>query len=201
MRGNGNSLNNRFLPFDQIETEAVLSLDDDMALGQDEIQFAFRVWRENRDRLVGFPGRFHIWDIHNNLWLYNSNYSCELSMVLTGAAFLHKYYLHLYSNWLPASIRRTVDEFMNCEDIAMNFLIAHITRKPPIKVTSRWTFRCEQCTSLWNDESHFSERHKCMNKFVHEFGYMPLVYTQYRADSVLFKNRLPSRLRKCYQNI
>ena len=49
-----------------------------------------RVWRESRDRLVGFPGRFHAYDIKHNSWLYNSNYTCELSMVLTGAAFLHK---------------------------------------------------------------------------------------------------------------
>ena len=34
-----------------------------------------------------------------------------------------------------------VDEYINCEDLAMNFLISHITRKPPVKVTSRWTFR------------------------------------------------------------
>lgn len=27
-----------------------------------------------------------------------------------------------------------VDKFMNCEDIAMNFLVSHITRKPPLKV-------------------------------------------------------------------
>lgn len=27
-----------------------------------------------------------------------------------------------------------VDEYINCEDIAMNFLVSHITRKPPIKV-------------------------------------------------------------------
>lgn len=27
-----------------------------------------------------------------------------------------------------------VDGKMNCEDIAMNFLIAHVTRKPPLKV-------------------------------------------------------------------
>ena len=49
-----------------------------------------RVWRENRDRLVGFPARFHSWDTRHRGWLYNSNYSCEISMVLTGAAFLHK---------------------------------------------------------------------------------------------------------------
>ena len=41
-----NSLNNRFLPFENIETEAVLSLDDDTHLRRDEIEFAFRTWRE-----------------------------------------------------------------------------------------------------------------------------------------------------------
>ena len=37
-----NSLNNRFLPFEVIKTEAVLSMDDDTMLRQDEIIFAFR---------------------------------------------------------------------------------------------------------------------------------------------------------------
>ena len=73
-----NSLNNRFLPYEAIETEAVLSVDDDAHLRHDEIIFGFRVWRENRDRLVGFPGRYHAWDLQHNSWNYNSNYSCEL---------------------------------------------------------------------------------------------------------------------------
>lgn len=37
-----NSLNNRFLPYDQIKTESVLSMDDDIDLRQNEIIFAFR---------------------------------------------------------------------------------------------------------------------------------------------------------------
>lgn len=37
-----NSLNNRFLPFDAIETEAVLSIDDDAHLRHDEVMFGFR---------------------------------------------------------------------------------------------------------------------------------------------------------------
>lgn len=37
-----NSLNNRFVPWDRIRTEAVLSLDDDIDLKQHEIVFAFR---------------------------------------------------------------------------------------------------------------------------------------------------------------
>ena len=57
VRTERNSLNNRFLPYDAIETEAVLSVDDDAHLRHDEIIFGFRVWREHRDQLVGFPGR------------------------------------------------------------------------------------------------------------------------------------------------
>ncbi|RWS27321.1 exostosin-3-like protein [Leptotrombidium deliense] len=202
IRAQVNSLNNRFKPYDEIETEAVLSMDDDAHLRHDEIIFGFRVWRESRDRIVGFPGRYHAWDASHSVWLYNSNYSCELSMVLTGAAFLHKYYTYLYTYSMPSSIRRRVDEYMNCEDIAMNFLVSHITRKPPLKVTSRWTFRCPGCpVSLSEDDSHFQERHRCINYFAEVYGYNPLLNTQFRADSVLFKTRIPHDKQKCFKFI
>ncbi|TDH00564.1 hypothetical protein EPR50_G00189840 [Perca flavescens] len=202
VRTEKNSLNNRFLPWDAVETEAILSIDDDAHLRHDEIMFGFRVWREARDRIVGFPGRYHAWDVNHQSWLYNSNYSCELSMVLTGAAFFHKYYAYLYSYVMPQAIRDMVDEYINCEDIAMNFLVSHITRKPPIKVTSRWTFRCPGCPqALSHDDSHFHERHKCINFFVKVYGYMPLLYTQFRVDSVLFKTRLPHDKTKCFKFI
>ncbi|ALC42125.1 botv [Drosophila busckii] len=203
VRAPRNSLNNRFLPFDVIETEAVLSVDDDAHLRHDEILFGFRVWREHRDRVVGFPGRYHAWDLSsNNMWHYNSNYSCELSMVLTGAAFIHKYYMYLYTYHIPQAIRDKVDEYMNCEDIAMNFLVSHMTRKPPVKVTSRWTFRCPGCpVSLSEDDTHFQERHKCINFFSQVFGYTPLLNTQYRADSILFKTRIPHDKQKCFKYI
>jgi hypothetical protein len=202
VKASRNSLNNRFLPYDAIETEAVLSVDDDTHLRHHEIVFGFRVWREQRDRVVGFPGRFHAWDLNYGGWLYNSNYSCELSMVLTGAAFFHKYYMYLYSYWLPQAVRDKVDEYMNCEDIAMNFLVSHITRKPPVKVTSRWTFRCPGCpVSLSEDDTHFQERHKCIKFFTQVFGYTPLLNTQFRADSILFKTRIPHDKQKCFKFI
>ncbi|XP_026484929.2 exostosin-3 [Vanessa tameamea] len=203
VRAPRNSLNNRFLPYHVIDTEAVLCVDDDAHLRHDEIVFAFRVWREHRDRIVGFPGRYHAWDLNfNNGFLYNSNYSCELSMVLTGAAFVHRYYLWAYWRALPAAVRDYVDEYMNCEDIAMNFLVAHLTRKPPVKVTSRWTFRCPGCpVTLSADETHFHERHKCIQFFSQVMGYTPLLSTQYRADSVLFKTRIPHDKQKCFKFI
>lgn len=48
-----------------------------------------------------------------------------------------QYYAYLYSYVMPQAIRDMVDEYINCEDIAMNFLVSHITRKPPIKVSDR----------------------------------------------------------------
>ncbi|KAH8311749.1 hypothetical protein KR044_007870, partial [Drosophila immigrans] len=204
VRAPRNSLNNRFLPFDVIETEAVFSVDDDAHLQHDEILFAFRIWREQRDRIVGFPGRYHAWNASSpssGSWSYSWSCSCELSMVLTGAAFLHRHYLYLYSHQLPQAIRDKVDELMNCEDIAMNFLVSHLTRRPPIKVTGRSRFGCVSCGSLSKDDSHFEERHKCINFFSQVFGYTPLLYTQYRADSVLYRMRLPSGKHKCFRHV
>ena len=40
----------------------------------------------------------------------------------------------MYSFEMAPSIRQKVDEFMNCEDIAMAFLVAHTIRKPPVRL-------------------------------------------------------------------
>lgn len=55
-----------------------------------------------------------------------------------------QYYAYLYSYVMPQAIRDMVDEYINCEDIAMNFLVSHLTRKPPIKVKCR----VDACTGL-----------------------------------------------------
>ena len=44
-------------------------------------------------------------------------------------------YLYLYSYWMPEEIRKFVDLTFNCDDLALNFLIAHVSRKPPMKVS------------------------------------------------------------------
>uniref|UniRef100_A0A1I7YEY2 Exostosin domain-containing protein n=1 Tax=Steinernema glaseri TaxID=37863 RepID=A0A1I7YEY2_9BILA len=200
VRAETNSLNNRFIPYEQIHTEAVLSMDDDIDLKQHEIILAFRVWRERRDQIVGFPARHHA--RFGDSMFYNSNHTCQYSMILTGAAFIHHSFLGAYTHHMPAAIRAKVDELKNCEDIAMNFLASHITRKPPVKTTSKWTLRCPTCTeSLSNDESHFLERHDCIRFFTDVYGYNPLLFTQFRADSVLFKTRVPQNCQKCFKYV
>lgn len=52
--------------------------------------YSYEVWREFPDRIVGFPSRTHVWDNVTNRWRYESEWTNEISMVLTGAAFHHK---------------------------------------------------------------------------------------------------------------
>ncbi|XP_076166476.1 exostosin glycosyltransferase sotv [Ptiloglossa arizonensis] len=195
-----NKLSNRFYPYDEIETEAVLSIDDDIImLTADELEFAYEVWREFPDRIVGFPSRIHTWDNGTNCWKYESEWTNSISMVLTGAAFHHKYWNYMYTTAMPGDIREWVDEHMNCEDIAMNFLVANITGKAPIKVTPKKKFRCPECTNtemLSADLTHMMERTQCINRFSSIYGSMPLQSVEFRADPVLFKDIFPEKLKR-----
>lgn len=86
-----NKLSNRFYPYEEIETEAILNIDDDIVmLTADELDFGYEVWREFPDRIVGYPSRTHVWDNATMRWRYESEWTNEVSMVLTGAAFYHK---------------------------------------------------------------------------------------------------------------
>lgn len=200
IKAKANKLSNRFYPYKEIETEAILSIDDDISmLTVDELEFGFEVWKRHLDRIVGFPGRNHKhWSQNNqNGFLYQSEWTNDVSMVLTGVAFYHKIYNHLFTYRMPKAVIRYIDEKMNCEDIAMNFLIANMTKKSPIKVTTRKRFICPQCSSnesLWSETSHFVKRSECLKEFTKQFGHMPLQRVEFRADPILFKENVPIEL-------
>ncbi|KAM7342720.1 exostosin glycosyltransferase sotv [Cochliomyia hominivorax] len=195
-----NRLSNRFFPYKDIETEAILTIDDDInMLTDDEVEFGYEVWREFPDRIVGFPSRLHVWENLTSHWRYESEWTNQISMVLTGAAFHHKYWSHMYTHRMPAVVRDIVDSRMNCEDIAMNFLVSNVTNKPPIKVTPRKKFKCPECANnemLSADLNHMRERSRCIDEFSHIYGRMPLRTVEFRADPVLFKDNFPEKLKR-----
>lgn len=122
-------------------------------------------------------------------------------MVLTGVAFHHKFWTYAYTTSMPGNIKEYVDEHMNCEDIAMNFLVSNRTGKSPIKVTPRKKFKCHsrQCTNaemLSSDTGHMIERSECINYFTKIYGTMPLKTVEYRADPVLFRDNFPEKLKR-----
>jgi len=194
-------MSRRFYPFAEIKEDAILHLDDNSLLCNEEMDFAFEVWRSFPERIVGFPARNHVWDETKLRWLYTSKWSNSYSIVLTGAAFMHRYYNHLYTEWLPQSTIKLVDELNNCEDLLMNMLVSHVTKLPPIKVTQRKQYKdltAETRTTpekggvvpQWSNPQHFSERQRCMTSFVDVFGYMPLKWSQTRFDPTLFKDNV-----------
>ncbi|NXS14338.1 EXT1A protein, partial [Neodrepanis coruscans] len=130
-------LSDRFFPYGAIQTDAVLSLDEHTSLSTSEVDFAFVVWRSFPERIVGFPTQSHFWDPEQGRWGYTSKWTNELSIVLTAAAFYHRYYHSLFTEYLPAGLRELVDGLAACEDILMNVLVAAVTKLPPIKVTQR----------------------------------------------------------------
>ncbi|KAG7229425.1 hypothetical protein INR49_012816 [Caranx melampygus] len=205
IEGESKVISSRFLPYDTIPTDAVLSLDEDTVLSTTEVDFAFTVWQSFPDRIVGYPARSHFWDSNKERWGYTSKWTNDYSMVLTGAAIYHKYYHYLYTTYLPASLKTMVDQMSNCEDILMNFLVSLVSKLPPIKVTQKKQYKETMMgqssrASRWADPDHFAQRQTCMNKFASWFGTMPLVHSQMRLDPVLFKDQV-SILRKKYRDI
>ncbi|KAF8375887.1 hypothetical protein PRIPAC_82316 [Pristionchus pacificus] len=150
-----NTLLSRFMPYDRIETEAIVSLDDDIGTDQAELAFGFRMWRENRDRLVGFPDRYHKFE--NGKGMYGLNGNCEHSLILTGYTFVHK-------------------------DLAMNYLVAHLTRKPPLKVIKKVDINNGSARSgLSSRGNHYKERDGCIQMLSALYGYNPLLFSQETA--------------------
>ncbi|KAF1464383.1 Exostosin-1a, partial [Pygoscelis antarcticus] len=198
-------LSDRFFPYTAIQTDAVLSLDEHTSLSTSEVDFAFVVWRSFPERIVGFPTRSHFWDAEQRRWGYTSKWTNELSIVLTAAAFYHRYYHSLFTEYLPAGLRELVDGLAACEDILMNVLVAAVTKLPPIKVTQRKQHKETvpqqvKGTAGAAGSRRFTQRQDCLNQLADWFGYMPLVSSQLRLDPVLFKDQV-SVLRKKYPRL
>jgi glucuronyl/N-acetylglucosaminyl transferase EXT2 len=184
-------LNNRFKPLEGLNTDAILSIDDDVLIPCSSLETAFDVWMSAPNSMVGFVPRMH-WMKPKRDALGNYEYSYggwwsvwwtgTYSMVLSKAAFIHKKYFEIYTNQLPASLRKYVKDRRNCEDIAMSFLVANETGAPPIWVkTAVYEIGSTGISSL---QGHSEHRTDCINFFVTHFGGMPLVVSHVKvADS------------------
>ncbi|KAF5924601.1 hypothetical protein HPG69_004473 [Diceros bicornis minor] len=130
-------VSDRFFPYSAISSDAILSLDAHSSLSTSEVDFAFVVWQSFPERMVGFLTWSHFWDEARGGWGYTAERANEFSMVLTSAAFYHRYYHTLFTHSLPKALRTLADEAPTCVDVLMNFLVATVTKLPPIKVPYR----------------------------------------------------------------
>lgn len=56
-----------------------------------QVDFAFVVWQSFPERMVGFLTRSHFWDEAHGGWCYTAERVNNFSVVLTSAAFYHRY--------------------------------------------------------------------------------------------------------------
>ncbi|XXG57952.1 hypothetical protein AAC387_Pa04g0390 [Persea americana] len=204
IRHPSSSLNARFLPRRQIRTRAVAVCDDDIDLPPPSLEFAFKIWRSDPARLVGFFARSHDLDLDRRSWIYTVHPD-RFSMVLTKFMILGTRYLHRYScSPEYREMRAAVDRMRNCEDILMNFVVAHEAGVGPTLVGTRRKVR--DWGDLRNDDDdkknssssggggggesekvgsvgiskrvgHMERRGECIREFHRGLGRMPLRYS------------------------
>ena len=111
------------------------------------------------------------------------------------------YYLYLYSHWLPQPLRDLVSQVDNCDAILVNFLVSHVTRKPPIGVVRRpLPSAGHGGVELSSETLSFHTRQYCIGRFTKQFGYMPLIRSSVKFEPLLHRDSV-SVLRKKYRQM
>ncbi|RXN35370.1 exostosin-like 2 [Labeo rohita] len=190
-----NRMRNRLQPHPEIKTDAVLMLDDDTLVSVPDISFAFSVWKQFSDQIVGFVPRKHV-TTASGVYSYGSfelqdpdeGGGDRYSMILVGAAFFHQRFLQLFQKQ-PGEVHALVDQTQNCDDIVMNFVVAHQLsqvsglKRPsgvfvkPVDMRNLEKEASSGYVGMWHRAEHMLQRSYCLNKLTHIYGNMPLRYS------------------------
>lgn len=205
---NSNLMRNRLQPFQEIDTDAVLMLDDDTLISVPDICFAFSVWKQFPDQIVGFVPRKHV-STENGVYSYGSfelqnpetSGGDRYSMVLIGAAFFHRRYLQLFQEQDKA-VHAMVDETQNCDDIALNFIVSLYLKSnsktccnrpsgvfvKPVDMRNLEKDASSGYQGMWHRPEHLLQRSYCLNKLTQIYGVMPLAFSNVMVSQFGFPN-------------
>ena len=158
-----------------LKTRAVMVCDDDLKLRLMDVRHAFEVWQAHTDRIVGTFPRHYNTDSDGGL-VYDIDPAKQYSMILTKMMIISAEYLTAYSCLMPGEILAFIDANMNCEDIAMNFLVSALHGQPPIHINHVTTdYGVEQVDGISTKNKHSATRTVCMNEFARIMRRNPLV--------------------------
>ncbi|XP_070795448.1 exostosin-like 2 [Pituophis catenifer annectens] len=195
-----NHMRNRLQVFPELETKAVLMMDDDTLVSAYDLVFAFSIWQQFPDQIVGFVPRKHI-PSPAGIFSYGSfelqgpviGNGDQYSMILIGAAFFNSAYLELFQKQ-PETVHAMIDETQNCDDIAMNFLVAKHIGKPsgmfvkPVDIRNLEKESNSGYSGMWHRAEHLLQRSYCLNKLASIYGNMPLKYSNIMISQFGFPN-------------
>ncbi|KAL9186433.1 hypothetical protein ACHAXT_005671 [Thalassiosira profunda] len=180
-----NSLNERFKVLLDPPTLGILSLDDDVLRPCVALDAAFVRWTRHPDRMVGFDARTHVVADEEeggtegkSQWKYGYMSTTEkanrYTLTLPRASFLHRDYLDMYVMALPRPIYSYVATNLECEDVAMSFLVSSLTNGRPPLLADYWAVKSMvklySATKISGGKGHKSTRDKCVNDFAEWLG-------------------------------
>jgi glucuronyl/N-acetylglucosaminyl transferase EXT2 len=178
------SLNNRFIPLQEVPTEAVLSIDDDLIIPCNLIGDTLRVWNSFPRALVGFSPRMITWDTNSGNFLYlrwqHTWWSGLYSVMLTKIGILHRDYLENFSKAVPQAFQEHVNKIRNCEDIAMAHIVAKQSNAAPVWIDGVVYEVSEKGIS--SGQSHFHDRSECISLLSNLTGEFPWVTGQQKIS-------------------
>jgi hypothetical protein len=177
-RHEANSLNERFNILTETPTMGILSIDDDVIRPCEAIDSGFFKWTHNPHRMVGFDARDHIENDTTATWEYGylstTKEQNKYSLSLTRYCFLHRDYMDHYMTKLPKTILRTVAENLNCEDIAMSFMVSSLTGGQPSLLADLWAINSQiklhVDKKISGGHGHKVFRDKCVDTFAQILG-------------------------------
>lgn len=179
---NDKSLARRFHDADNIQTSTVLSIDDDILMPKENIEYGYEIWQKHPTQLVGYLARY--------LGIQKANFSDQrdilkyevpgsfnkIRLILTNVAFMSRdLALSYYSpeNELNVNLVRTMN---NCEDILMNYVAMNRTNLSAVFVLKPYEHIGTVGLSTNSRVGHFNNRTICVNKFYESFGrYPPII--------------------------
>ncbi len=156
----------------------------------DELALGYLIWKGSSKSIVGFMPRIHVRG-PDNKYIYRCWWRVwwhgYYSIILTKAAYLHHDFFHIYSNKMPQSIHHLVDDNRNCEDIAMQFLVANVTHLPPIYIKGHLedggVIGGISTSQNVLTATHMDHRSKCLNDLIEIYGTNPLIKSNIIIDS------------------
>ena len=179
-----NSLNNRFYNFKEINTDCIVSIDDDYTSTDKSLEAMFNFWKEDKESLVGCVPR--LIDPQNRQYTGSAAHlksSIPYNFLLTGYAMFHKKYLDLY--WENIEIVDLIEKNFNAEDIYFNYVHAKYSNSNKIyvhhdKKVKTWK-RLSGNGISQSDPGHLNKRFN-MCKLLEENGYKRPLTTNRRID-------------------
>lgn len=172
----------------QAEEQRSIKVDDDTLISAQDLVFAFSIWQQFPDQIVGFVPRKHV-ATSSGIYSYGGfelqtpgfGNGDQYSMVLIGASFFNSKYLDLFQRQ-SAAVHSLLDETQNCDDIAMNSVVSkHTGKSSGIFVKPINLVNPEKETNgyfgMRHRAEHFLQRSYCINKFINIYDGMPLKYS------------------------